>query len=152
PHAIAATGEQSRVVTAAGAGHGHARGAGPVDRGEAAARLQPRGQGRRRRAQLPAVAAPGVDLLPERRRAHRRAIELHSSPSKSAMVVSAPAPRSSASVWAVVTPTARMPAVRAASTPTSESSKTTHTAGGTPRRRAASRYTSGLGLPSFTSS
>src|SRR5262249_43472009 len=55
---------------------------------------------------------------------YRRASVAQSRPSKSAMVPSAPAAISSSAVWAVVTPTARMPARRAASTPTSESSKT----------------------------
>lgn len=44
-----------------------------------------------------------------------------------------------------------MPAARAARTPRSESSTTTHACGATPSRLAASRNTSGAGLPRATS-
>ena len=44
-----------------------------------------------------------------------------------------------------------MPAPRAARTPRSESSTTTHASGATPSRLAASRNTSGAGLPRATS-
>jgi hypothetical protein len=45
-----------------------------------------------------------------------------------------------------VTPITRMPAARAALTPAGASSSTTHSAGASPRPRAAARKTSGNGL------
>ena len=50
------------------------------------------------------------------------------------------------------TRTTVIPAARAARTPLSESSTTRQSAGSAPSRRAASRYTSGAGLPCATSS
>jgi len=69
-----------------------------------------------------------------------------------ALAGQAPAATISASVCAVVTPMTRMPALRAACTPTSASSNTTHAAGAARSRRAACVHTSGSGLPSMTSS
>src|SRR5205823_530380 len=106
---------------------------------KAAAGIEPGDQRRGRRAELLAVVATGVEAVPELRRAYGRANDAQSSPSKSGMAASAPTAHSSASVWAVVTPMARMPARRAASTPTKESSNTRQALGGAPRRRAASR-------------
>src|SRR5262245_55819175 len=144
---IAATGEEPRIVPAAGPRHGEAGARGHRDAG-----VEASGQRRGGLAQLPAVLARGVEAVPEARRAYGRAIAGHSRFSKFAMARSAPACRSSSAVCAVVMPMARMPARRAASRPTKESSKTTHVSGRTRSRAAASWYTSGSGLPYVTSS
>src|SRR5215831_20677378 len=144
---VAAAGEKTGVVTAPRAGHGHT---GAGRQGQPG--LQALDQSGRGLAELPAVLPRRVEPLPEGGRAYGRAIAGHSTCSKSATALSAPALTSSSSAWAVVTPTARMPARRAACTPTNESSKTRQRSGATRRRAAASRYTSGSGLPHVTSS
>src|SRR5215475_173434 len=144
---IAAAGEEARVVATPGPRH---RDASARRQGEAGG--ETRHEGGCGLAQLPAVLARHVEPVPEGGRAYGRAIAGHSTCSKSATALSAPAFTSSSSVWAVVTPTARMPARRAACTPTSESSKTRQRSGAVRRRAAASRYTSGSGLPYVTSS
>src|SRR6266508_1103056 len=152
PDAISAAGEEPGVMSTAATGDGDPSGLGGDTGGEGSAGIEPRLQRRSGRADLPAVISARIELLPEGGRAYGRASALHSSPSKSAMAASAPAARSSSSVCAVVTPMARMPALRAAWMPTTESSNTTHAAGAARIRRAASTYTSGSGLPSLTSS
>src|SRR5262245_39079575 len=123
---VAVAGEQASVVPATAARHGHAatrrrRGGEPaLER-----RVGP--------TQLPAVAARVVEVLPEAGRVYSG----HASPSKSAIARSTPAARSSASLCAVARPITRMPAARAARTPTSESSKTRQASAPTPRPRAA---------------
>src|SRR5262249_34416507 len=152
PGAMSVPGQQPSVVATARARDGDTRGAGVVSRREPMPRIEPGDERRCGCAELPAVLAAGVQLVPESRRAYGRAIDSHSSPSKSAIVSSAPASSSSSAVCAVVTPIARIPARRAACTPTSESSNTRQTAGDEPSRRAHSRYTWGSGLLNLTSS
>src|SRR5499433_829040 len=144
---VATAGEKTGVVAAPRAGHSHT---GARRQGQPG--LQALHQSGRGLAELPAVLPRRVEPVPESGRAYGRAIAGHSTCSKSATALSAPALTSSSSVWAVVTPTARMPARRAACTPTSESSKTRQRSGAMRRRAAASRYTSGSGLPQVTSS
>src|SRR5262249_28414401 len=139
---VAAAGEKTGVVTAPRAGHGHT---GARRQGQPG--VQALDQSGRGLAELPAVLPRRVEPLPEGGRAYGRAIAGHSPCSKSAPALPAPALTTSSSAWAVVTPTARMPARRAACTPTSESSKTRQRSGAMRRRAAASRYTSGSGLP-----
>src|SRR3989442_4849336 len=90
---------------------------------------------RRRLAKLPPVTPTHVEIGPELGRAHAG----HVTPSKCSTARSAPAARSSVSLWAVLTPMTRIPALRAACTPTTASSNTRQYAGGSPRPRAASR-------------
>src|SRR5687767_11687875 len=140
-HGVATRGEVPRVMTAPASGHEHA-----PTRGRR--RLHEVDEGGCSAAHLPAVTAAGIEIFPEGGRAHTG----HANPSKLAMARSAPASMSSRPVWAVVTPITRMPALRAACTPTSASSKTRHSAVRSPSPSAARRYTSGFGLPQRTSS
>src|SRR5918996_2538447 len=140
-HVVAAGGQEARIVTAPAAQHGDA----PARRRRPLDEIDER---RRRCPQLPAVATGGVEPVPEIRCAHTG----HANPWKSAMARSAPAASNSRAVWAVVRPTTRMPALRAACTPTTASSNTRQPFGGHPRPAAARRNTSGFGLPQRTSS
>src|SRR5580765_7651477 len=125
---VAAAGEEAHVVAAPAARHRDAA-------GRERRVLHELDERRRRLANVPAVPSTRVQIGPEIRRAHTG----HETPSKFSTARSAPAARSSVSVWAVLTPMARMPALRAACTPTTASSKTRQCSGATPRRRAASR-------------
>src|SRR5215470_13384592 len=123
---VAARGEQPGVVAAAAARHG--------DSAEWwRRRVEHVDEWWRRTPELPAVGAARVRILPERHSAHTG----HRTSSKCGTVRSAPAARSSSAVCAVVTPMARIPAARAACTPTIASSKTTHAVASTPSRSAA---------------
>jgi len=83
---VAATGEESRIVTATGAGDGDA-GA----RREGPAAVEPSDEGRGRLSQLPSVLARSVEAFPEGGGAYGRAIAGHVISSKSATARSAPA-------------------------------------------------------------
>src|SRR5215470_6877535 len=123
---VAARGEQPGIVAAAAARHG--------DSAEWwRRRVEHVDEWWRRTPELPAVGAARVRILPERHSAHTG----HRTSSKCGTVRSAPAARSSSAVCAVVTPMARIPAARAACTPTIASSKTTHAVASTPSRSAA---------------
>ena len=88
-HLIAPLREQARIVPAAASRHRHAR----ARRIARAGRRRPATRQPRRTAlaELPAVLALGVELLPECRLAYGLAIESHASPSKSSTTRSAPA-------------------------------------------------------------
>src|SRR5688572_4016023 len=125
---VAEARQEARVVAAAAAGHRDTRAVQVRGREEVH-------EWRSGGAQLPAVAAAGVNIVPELRRTHTG----HGTSWKSGTVRSAPARMSSSPLWAVVTPMTRMPAARAACTPTTASSNTTHAPGSTASPAAALR-------------